>query len=59
MDDLKDIFEWVKTDLEERLLKDLFAGEVEERFNLLYKKGDHNEKTNGSETGRPGLFRSI
>lgn len=52
MDDLKEIFELVKTDLEERLLKDLFSGEVEERFNLLYKKGDHNETANGGEIRR-------
>ena len=49
MDDLKDIFEWVKTDLEERLLKDLFSGEVEKNYNLLYVKGVQENVANGGE----------
>ena len=59
MDDLKEIFEWVKTDTEIRLLSGLFSGDLEDTFNLLYKKGDSNEKTNGREVGREGFFSSI
>ena len=57
--ELEEIFEWVKTDTEIRLLNGLFSGDLEDTFNLLYKKGDRNEKTNGCKVGREGFFGSI
>ena len=59
MNELEEIFEWVKTDTETRLLSGLFSGDLEDTFNLLYKKGDSNEKTNGCEVGRERLFSDI
>lgn len=49
MNELEEIFEWVKTDLEERLLKDLFSGEMEKNYNLLYVKGVNENVANGGE----------
>ena len=58
--ELEELFEMVKTDTEIRLLSGLFSGDLEETFNLLYKKGDHkNEKTNGCEGRRKRFFGGV